>query len=37
MLEEDARIHAGQHSNVTPRADSEITQLEVAGKFFVGF
>jgi hypothetical protein len=37
MLEQDARIHAGQHGHVPPRPDREISQLEITREIFVGF
>ena len=36
MLEQDAGVHAGQHSDVAARADGEISELEIAREDFVG-
>jgi hypothetical protein len=36
VLEQDARIHAGEHRDVAARADGEIAEGEVAGESFVG-
>jgi hypothetical protein len=37
VLEQDARIHARQHGGVALRMSREFAQIEVAGKFRVGF
>ncbi len=36
MLEQNARVHAGEHSGVAARADLKITQVETAREDFVG-
>jgi len=37
VFEQDAGIHAGQHSDVPLWTDGEFTQLEIARESFVGF
>jgi len=36
MLEQDARVHAGQHGDMPPGADREISQREITREIFVG-
>jgi len=36
VLEQDAGVHAGEDGDVTPGADGEISEVEIAGKGFVG-
>lgn len=36
MFEQDAGVHAGQHGDVTSRADLQVAQVKTARKDFVG-
>jgi hypothetical protein len=36
MLEQDARVHAGQYGDMPPGADGEISQRKITREIFVG-